>query len=451
MRFIRVSFYVFLTSTTGVALLGPGVAQGYDYEPQPAKATIMFIGSHPDDEGIFFGGTLGYYTQVRNAPAVSITMTLGEWAFDHSGILNPGQEVKPIEFPETVWRYGFRNEPILPLFQQSNCCSNVNGNANVRSWRNWSNGPQFLDSNDDVALGKQRASRYLAEQIRLYQPDVIAVQDFNGEYGHPDHRAIAKATEAAWDLAAGNDATISDAAGSTLVSATGIPGALWQTKKMYVHKYAQNRLFHDFLEDVTIDSDGNGTLDQSPRDAVEHGLDALSYAGNADVSTVFESGDLYEGHHSEWWGLYRSTVGPDTVLDPFEVDGDLTGTTYNGWARGDFLQNIFSAPNGIVGDVNQDGAVFGDGTGLWEDDDVTAFVEGWLTSGWSDSFEMYTHGDLNFDGTTSLADAYIMHQTLVDAGLSGLDFGLLSVPEPSTWMLLGLSAIISWSIRPRKQ
>ncbi len=37
---------------------------------------------------------------------------------------------------------------------------------------------------------------------------MIATHDFGGEYGHPDHKALAYATAAAWDLAAGNIATV---------------------------------------------------------------------------------------------------------------------------------------------------------------------------------------------------------------------------------------------------
>ena len=312
------------------------VAYGYDYEPQPDKATIMMIFAHPDDEGIFFGGVMAYYPQVLQVPSVLINMTTGSWMADHSGVFNSGQENKEPDFRECVYdHYGFPNEPILPFFQQSNWNASI-----ATGWQNWSNGPQYLDSYNDVATGKQRASRYLAEQIRIYQPDVIIVQDLGGEYGHPDHRNLTSATVAAWDLAADNDTTISDGTGSHNISAAGIPGDPYQAKKMYIHWYSQNRLFHDYGEDVTIDSDGNGTPDKTPRQAVDGGLDVLGHASIYDVETVFRTGEYFSSYHSEWWGLYRTTVGLDTVVAPFTVPGDLTGSTYTGWARGDFLENI---------------------------------------------------------------------------------------------------------------
>lgn len=109
------------------------------------------------------------------------------------------------------------------------------------------------------------------------------------------------------------------------------------------------------------------------------------------------------------------------------------------------------APNGIVGDVNQDGFVAGNGTGPALSDDVTAFVAGWLTTGHQGAFAQYTHGDMNFDGITDLLDAYLLHKALLEAQGSGFPFAALtSVPEPSTacFAILGLLAAVAR--RPRR-
>lgn len=109
------------------------------------------------------------------------------------------------------------------------------------------------------------------------------------------------------------------------------------------------------------------------------------------------------------------------------------------------------APNGIVGDVNQDGFVAGDGTGPALSDDVTAFVAGWLTTGHQGAFAQYSHGDMNFDGITDLLDAYVLHKALLEAQGSGFPFAALtSVPEPSTacFAILGLLAAVAR--RPRR-
>jgi len=107
-------------------------------------------------------------------------------------------------------------------------------------------------------------------------------------------------------------------------------------------------------------------------------------------------------------------------------------------------------PNGIVGDVNQNGVVFGDGTGPAESDDLTAFIEGWLSTGYTTQYDMYTHGDMNLDGITNIWDAHIFNDALRAAGGS-FSFDLLynRTPEPATaWLAcVGFLALCAGSHR----
>lgn len=108
------------------------------------------------------------------------------------------------------------------------------------------------------------------------------------------------------------------------------------------------------------------------------------------------------------------------------------------------------APNGIEGDVNQDGVVSGDGTGPAASDDVTAFVQGWMTSGHSSVPQAYGKGDLNLDRTTDLDDWIILHQLDPAMALSALA-AIQSIPEPST-VLIALAACLPASLlRIRRQ
>lgn len=118
-------------------------------------------------------------------------------------------------------------------------------------------------------------------------------------------------------------------------------------------------------------------------------------------------------------------------------------------AIGNRFANAFIAvseqPNGIPGDVNQDGFVLGDGTGPPEDDDVTAFLMGWQsnTTGLT-NLSRTMAGDLNLDGTTSLPDAFILHSALETQGLV-FDFAQLAagVPEPAAAILVGFT-LLGW-------
>ena len=77
---------------------------------------------------------------------------------------------------------------------------------------------------------------------------------------------------------------------------------------------------------------------KTPRQIADEGLDFHVSQKMPDVSTIFRTNENYDGHHCEWWGLYASTVGPDTIVDRFSI-GD-TPYEYEGWARGDFFENV---------------------------------------------------------------------------------------------------------------
>lgn len=331
-----------------IALLTIGrMAYAYDYNPQPEKAALMVIHAHPDDEGIFFGGTLPYYTQVKKVPTVLINMTTG-WLYS-DGSQTSDSITRESELRTVAWRYGLRNEPIFAFFQQTKSSVTID-----ESWDRWAN---HITDGDDIAEGQQRASRYFAEQIRLYKPDVIVTHDFGGEYGHPDHRNLPTAIAAAWDLAAGREATIPEMTetyyGNTVtvpgqtISPDGIAGTPWQVKKLYIHNYDQNQLFHDFWEDISVDDPGNGT----PRQIANYAMQAYPSQGKPHVASVYaplaNGNNAWDDYPSELWGLYATTVGPDTVADDFTIEG----TTYSGWARGDFFAHIH------IGEVIQPKAV----------------------------------------------------------------------------------------------
>ncbi|WP_425395393.1 SGNH/GDSL hydrolase family protein [Aeoliella sp.] len=154
------------------------------------------------------------------------------------------------------------------------------------------------------------------------------------------------------------------------------------------------------------------------------------------------------------WQIYGDFVADGGTISSLTLDGVHPNAAGHQLVSDALFSLIFNAgpPNGIVGDVNQDGSVFGDGSMAAEVDDVTAFIDGWLTTGHGNHLQMYTHGDLNFDGITNLADAFILHHALVATGSSGLDFRLLTaVPEPrgTTLLLIGLCLLYCKS-RPQR-
>ncbi|MBK6899364.1 MAG: PIG-L family deacetylase [bacterium] len=310
----------------------------------PGKTWLMVVHAHPDDEGIFFGGVLPYYARVLGLPTVLVNMTTG-W-LNGDGTRTADSYTREAELREAAVRYGLGGRPLFALFQQTDWNLSIDN-----SWDRWAD---YVTDGDDVAEGQRKSCRRLAELIRTYRPEVIATHDLRGEYGHPDHKALAYATAAAWDLAAGREAIIDDGVTPPVtVTPDGVAGAPWEAKKLYLHSYEQNRLFHDHWEAVSIDADADGAADSTPRQVANGALDAHVSQGRPHVATVYDplanGGNSWDAHPSEWWGLYASTVGPDSAVDDFSVEGRL----YAGWARGDFTEHLTVPPQvGCAVDVD---------------------------------------------------------------------------------------------------
>jgi hypothetical protein len=110
----------------------------------------------------------------------------------------------------------------------------------------------------------------------------------------------------------------------------------------------------------------------------------------------------------------------------------------------------------IMGDVNLDGIVSGNGTGPVLTDDVSAFIAGWNYNNGSGhgTITSWRSGDLNRDGKTDVAD-FLKLRTALNSQVSGAAltalFGNGAVPEPSASGLavLGVS-FVAFKLRRRR-
>ena len=126
-------------------------------------------------------------------------------------------------------------------------------------------------------------------------------------------------------------------------------------------------------------------------------------------------------------------------IDPFlaDLDGTVRGLTVE-------------PPTGVVGDLNGDGVLLGDGTGPAATDDVTTFLDNWLATGGGGVSERYARGDLNFDGRTDLSDWALLNR--LNPAMGNAVLAVLSgVPEPTTLCLTLLAAASALSQRLRSR
>jgi hypothetical protein len=150
-------------------------------------------------------------------------------------------------------------------------------------------------------------------------------------------------------------------------------------------------------------------------------------------------------------GVINATFVYQNQLTSWAVYGDSTAFSDLSAYYDEIYSIIDSHPEySVMGDINLDGVVSGDGTGPSSSDDVTAFVQGWLYQQPSHSLASWKKGDLNLDGKTDLADFLLMRNALLASGsgagaaaLTTLLGGgsLMAVPEPSTAALLLCAAM----------
>ncbi len=312
----RLSFWfafsvALLGFSAGTAVADPPIPVAYGaWNPQPKKAELMLISTHPDDEGIVFGGLIPYYSTVLKMPMVHVSATSGER-------LRPGRtghfiegSTREEELLNTDWAYGLRNPPIFVRLR-SGVSKGGNPETTLEGWAIPFPKPLPAQIDSDlVARGKLNAATKLATLIRTYRPEVIVTHEPRGDRaGHPDHKAVVLAVVDAYKMAADSSLALD-----------GLPA--WQTKKLYMH--LQNRdpglpmiskLWHDWSK--PYDELGGKT----PLEVADAGL-AFHKPTEGDVVASFAGKRC-----SEQYGLYASTVGADTV------DSD-------GWAHGGFFEHI---------------------------------------------------------------------------------------------------------------
>jgi hypothetical protein len=114
----------------------------------------------------------------------------------------------------------------------------------------------------------------------------------------------------------------------------------------------------------------------------------------------------------------------------------------------------------VMGDVNLDGVVSGNGTGPAASDDISAFVTGWRFNNGSGkgSITSWSKGDLNRDGKVSGVDFFQLRQAFVAAGtwtpavnaFATARLGI-AVPEPASAALWVLAIGFTLAIARRRK
>lgn len=176
--------------------MGELPAQVQQWQPSADKADLLLIVAHPDDEVLWFGGTLPHYA--------------GEYGMKvQVAMMTPNAPYRRLELLDCLWTCGVRQYPVWGSFNDTYT------SKLKEMYKRW---------------GDYKVNRHIVEWIRRFRPDVLITHDLDGEYGHAAHKVCADATLNCLALAA-DETKYRDSA-----KAYGV----WEVPKCYLHLYPEN-------------------------------------------------------------------------------------------------------------------------------------------------------------------------------------------------------------------
>lgn len=234
---------------------------------------ILVFSTHADDEILFLGGILTYYggelgLNIQVAYMCNFFLT---------------EPIRQHEELDGLWTCGITHYPVKADFEDLYSLDL----ETAMSQYNY----------DDIVS-------YATSCLRRFKPFVCVSQDFNGEYGHGNHRIFAKAISDAI-VEAGNASSYTDSADKY---------GVWDVPKTYYHLYNDNTITLDV--DTPLSHFDGKTSVQVLKEAFQKHVSQISYSFN-----VMDSGyaKTYWGNFNmRDFGLYRTTVGYDTGNDIME-------------------------------------------------------------------------------------------------------------------------------------
>lgn len=270
----------------------PYVSEIYVYSPGEVPDTIqkwrtpvenetdlILFSAHGDDEQLFFAGILPYYDAELDYEVLVVYLT------DHQN--NFGTK-RMHEMLAGLWAVGVDTYPIFGHFEDF---------RTTKLAKSYEVYERLGHSFDDLMS-------FVVEQIRRFKPKVVVGHDFAGEYGHGQHMVYADLLSKSLDI------TNDPEAYPELAEQYGV----WDVPKAYFHLYEENPIVMDW--DRPLERFGGET---------------------AFYVSIYRGFEQHRSQHDDfnWWyygaknamaiekfnpcyyGLYRSTVGPDVEKNDF--------------------------------------------------------------------------------------------------------------------------------------
>jgi len=252
-------------------VLSPGALPSWveQWQPFEGKADMMVLVAHPDDELLYMGGVIPYYSAQMDKKVIVVYIA------QMSGF-------RQVELLNGLWHCGVRHYPELPGSQfRDQWCTGLKKCLSI-----WN---------------EKKLLEHVTGLIRKYQPDVIVTHDENGEYGHGAHKACCYAVKQC----------VKKAADAESYPASARQYGVWQAKKAYIHLYRGDlgQIDFDWRQPLSA-FDG--------KNAFEITTEAFNMHRSQAASGKFVVQDFGK-YDNSLFGLFYSAVGPDTgINDMFE-------------------------------------------------------------------------------------------------------------------------------------
>lgn len=258
--------------------------------------TLMAVLAHPDDE-VWLGATMAKYA-AEGVRTVLVVATLGEEGEIHDPDLDPDEargrlgQIREAELQ--------RSAEVLTIAQ-----------VHVLGYRD--SGMAGTPANDDPRnfhnADLREATARLVRLIRRERPQVIITDNERGTYGHPDHLAAHRTTQAAFDAAADEAAfPVEDGLSP------------WQPQKLYYTAFPRSQ----FLRMAELAREHGIEWDTSEEESEEW----LDFTVPDEAITTRIDVSPYRPLTREAMRAHRTQIAPDDpwLNFPDEMTGEVMGT-----------------------------------------------------------------------------------------------------------------------------
>ncbi|MBQ3079344.1 MAG: PIG-L family deacetylase [Clostridia bacterium] len=228
---------------------------------------LLAFPTHADDEHLFFGGMLPYYSRERGLK-VQVVYFTNHWR----------ETYRNHELLDGLWAVGVIAYPVIGPFEDL---------------------PAKNYKEAEKIHSRESAVDFQVEILRRFRPSVVIAHDLNGEYNHGMHMLCSQAL---------TEAVIKAADPAYSPDTFALYGA-WDTPKTYLHLYENNQILLDWYQPLST-FDGKTGIEIANIGFSHH------KSQHSSSFTVYGKGSRFD---SRLFGLYRSTVGEDVIgNDVFE-------------------------------------------------------------------------------------------------------------------------------------